>query len=73
MHDKLEQYRALPTVQNYVLIDQKRALVRNYQRLENDQWLTSLYSNSEDILDLSSVGAKLGLAQIYNRVHFKQK
>ena len=73
MYDKLEQYRSLPNVQNYVLIDQKRVLVRNYQRLENGKWLVSLYSNLEDELDLPVVGAKLGLAQIYNRVRFKQK
>ena len=73
MQDKLEQYRSLPTIQNYVLIDQKRVLVRNYQRLDNDKWLTSLYSNLEDELELPSARAKLKLAQVYNRVRFKQK
>lgn len=64
---KAEQYRALPSLTEYVLVAQDRIHVEHYLRQE-DGWLLTETDRREDVVDLPSVGARLTLADVYDRV-----
>jgi Uma2 family endonuclease len=64
---KAEQYRALPSLAEYVLVSQDRIHVEHYLRQE-DGWLLTETDRREGSVHLPSVGARLTLADVYSRV-----
>jgi Uma2 family endonuclease len=69
---KFELYQALPSMQHYVLVDQKRIYVGCYEKLENDTWLLHIYRNLQDTLKLAALGVEIKLAEIYADVDFAE-
>lgn len=68
---KFALYRELPSLHEYVLIDQNRVLVEYYRRLNNDEWLLKTFNDLEAVVRLGDLGVEISLKQIYNRVIFK--
>lgn len=66
---KFESYRALASLQEYLLISQDRTL-EHYVRQAKSTWQFSEVSGSGAILELPSIGMTLTLAQVYERVVF---
>jgi Uma2 family endonuclease len=64
---KFLHYRALPSLAEYLLVAQDRVHVEHYVR-QNDSWLLTETDRREDVIELSSVGAWLALADAYDRV-----
>jgi Uma2 family endonuclease len=69
---KFELYQALPSMQHYVLVDQKRIYVGCYEKLENDTWLLHIYRNLQDTIKLPALGIEVKLAEIYADVDFEE-
>lgn len=69
---KFEQYRALPSLVDYVLLSQDRMLVEQYTRQANDRWLLTLFQTAESQLYLESVECLLVLGDIYEDIVFKR-
>jgi hypothetical protein len=67
---KATHYRSLPSLQEYVLISQDRALVEHYARQGPDQWLLTERHSLDDTLVLNSIHCRLPLAEIYLKVRF---
>ncbi|MEI6042821.1 MAG: Uma2 family endonuclease [Chloroflexota bacterium] len=69
--DKFVLYRALTSLQHYLLIDQECYAVDHYQRT-NQGWLLRSYLQPNDSLTLHLSGGrfKLTLASIYSKVKF---
>ncbi len=67
---KATHYRSLPSLQEYVLISQDRALVEHYARQGPDQWLLTERYSLDDTLLLNSIHCRLPLAEIYLKVRF---
>ncbi len=67
---KFELYRALPTLEHYVLVDSDKAFVRYFRKLGDGQWLMQEWTHMVDVLDLTPLDAQLALAQIYRSVEF---
>ncbi len=65
---KFELYRAIETLQDYVLIDQSRVHVEYFHKLEDGRWLLTEFNELEAVLKLESVGMEMPLSQIYQRV-----
>jgi Uma2 family endonuclease len=65
---KAELYRALPTVQDYVLISQTHCYIEHYQRQTATQWLFTTISQMDEKLILSSVNATIAVQDIYDKV-----
>lgn len=61
-------YRSLPTLQDYVLIDQYRVHVDAYHKLANGQWLLTEYTSVDDVITLESVNVEIPVGQLYRRV-----
>lgn len=68
--EKPIEYRAVASIRRYVIIEQVRAEVRGYVRLDNGDWtqVPPLYAGAT--LDLPEIGIVLPLAEIYEDVTF---
>jgi Uma2 family endonuclease len=65
---KVIQYRTIPSLAEYVLVDQKRVHVEHFLRQENNRWLMTELSDLAQTLELPSIGCRLPLMDIYHRV-----
>jgi Uma2 family endonuclease len=70
--EKLRAYQQIPSVLEYVVIEQHRMLVEIHRRQPDGRWITYFY-NENDIdeqLEFQAVELKITLEQIYERVEF---
>lgn len=69
--EKFAQYQTVPTLEEYVLIDQYRPRVEVYRRHTEGQWLYSRVDGLDASFALASVGCTLALRDVYRRVSFE--
>lgn len=60
-------YRALPSLQDYLLVEQSRMHVEHYTR-HDEGWLLRGYSAPDDTIALPSIDCTLPLSEIYQKV-----
>jgi Uma2 family endonuclease len=70
--EKFDYYRSIPTLHEYILIDQSRYHVIQYVKANEQQWLMTNYNQAEGIVKLGSVDLALSLNDIYDRVNFAE-
>ena len=68
---KFELYRAIETLQDYVLIDQARVHVEYFRKLEDGRWLLQEFNQLEAILRIEAVGVEIPLSRVYQRVEWE--
>jgi Uma2 family endonuclease len=69
--DKFEQYRRLPSLDEYVLIAQDQYRVERYLRQSGSEaWVFTSFSDLHSTVPFSSIGCELTVAQIYQKVKF---
>jgi len=66
---KLAYYRECPTIQEYMLIDSRRASIEVFRREKQKLWTYHAFG-SEDEVELSSLSIYFPLAKIYRNVVF---
>jgi len=71
--EKFAAYRTIPSFQEYILINQYTIHVEQYYKADNNKWIFSEYSNSQDSLNLASIACKILLEDIYNKVNSEIK
>ena len=71
--EKFAAYRTIPSFQEYILINQYTIHVEQYYKADNNKWIFSEYSNSQDSLNLASIACQISLEDIYNKVNFEAK
>jgi len=78
---KFEIYRTIPTFEEYLLIDQKRIYIEHFSKTDKKNWSFCDYDKSEQeitqsiekkTISLSSFSLEIALADIYNKVNFKE-
>jgi Uma2 family endonuclease len=62
-------YRTIPTLREYLLIEQSSPHVERYRRYGHD-WILTEYSTMGDEVALDSIGCTLSLGEMYKRVSF---
>ncbi len=67
---KLKNYRAHPTIEEYVLVDSQSCKIEMYHK-EQNKWIYEAFENSDEIT-LSSLSVHFSLADAYIDVEFKQ-
>ena len=65
---KFEHYRAIESLAEYLLVAQDRVHVDLYTRQQDGRWILSEASRLEDTLELPSIGCRLALADLYEKV-----
>jgi len=65
---KFDHYRAIESLQEYVLVSQDKFLIECYSRQSDNQWLLSIANKSADSITLPSIQCSLTLTKVYDRV-----
>jgi Uma2 family endonuclease len=69
--DKFIRYQVWnPTLRDYLLVSQKEPLIEHFQWQANDRWTYTRYSGLKATAMIPSIGCKLKLADVYDRVNF---
>ena len=66
--DKFEANRTIPTLQEYLLIDQSSPHVEQYAKQAENQWLFTEHRGLEQAFTLQSVAVTLVLTELYEAV-----
>ena len=69
---KFGNYRRIESLQEYVLISQKEALVERFQRNPDNTWTLTESRGLDTTLALAAVGYSIPLSEIYDKVDFSQ-
>jgi Uma2 family endonuclease len=67
---KNAEYRATPSVQRYVVLQQTRAAAAVFFR-KGDDWVTDLLACEDAVLRMPEIGIDIPLSEIYRRVEFE--
>ncbi len=62
---KFEYYRAIPTLQEYILVSQYEFYVEQFTRRNDGKWEYASYKDADQILKMESVNCELPLSEIY--------
>jgi Uma2 family endonuclease len=68
---KFEQYAAIASIQEYLLVATDRVHVDLYTRQADGRWLLTSANRLEDTLELESVNCRLSLAELYEKVDWE--
>lgn len=63
--NKFRYYRSIPTLQEYVMIDQYEHFVEQFHKNTDGQWVFTEYESESDILSLKSIDFQIALNDIY--------
>lgn len=66
--EKFERYRTLDSLAEYLLVSQTRPHVEQFLRQPDGRWLLAEATGLEATIDLPSIGCRLALAEVYERV-----
>ena len=69
---KFEGYRMIPTVQEYLLLDQNRRYIEHFSKMDNKRWSFAEYNELDETIALSSVSFEIAVADIYNKVNLEE-
>ncbi len=70
--DKFTFYKSIPTLREYILIDQTKINVEQYSKTENKRWLYSEYDEEDTALVFNSFQLEVPLSAIYKKVNFEE-
>jgi len=62
-----------PTLTDYILVSQDKPLVEHYIRQEAGDWKVFFYFGFEETLNIESIGCRVKLSEIYDRVKFTKE
>ncbi len=68
---KFAIYRDIPSLREYVLVAQDRLAVEIFTRQDDDRWLLSAFSAPGDEVVFDSIGCRVPLRGIYDKVRFE--
>ncbi len=66
---KKNEYTRLPSLNYYLIVSQEEMLVELYSRVD-DVWTFTFFTEPDDELDLSRLGIRLKLSEVYEFVDF---
>ena len=71
--EKFLSYQTLESLDEYVLISQDKALVEQYIKRDDGNWIYKATIGLESLVEFPSVKAKLSLQEIYDLVEFEEE
>jgi Uma2 family endonuclease len=71
--EKLLFYQQMPSVREYVVVEQEMMHVEIHRRQPDGRWITYFYNRNDrdETLEFQSVGLRMTLDEIYRRVRFE--
>lgn len=71
--EKLLAYRTLESLQEYVLVSQTKAIVEQYTKNADGNWIHIATIGLKSAVKFEAVGIELSLEEIYQRVEFEEE
>lgn len=71
--EKLLFYLQMPSLHEYVIVDQHKMNVEVHRRQETGSWITYYFNESDDEIEFKSVELTLPITEIYRRVKFEKR
>lgn len=68
--DKFADYRSLRSLQEYVLVNTKKARIECFRRTQEDLWLLQFYELEDSQFELTSVDFVRKISDVYEEVEF---
>jgi len=68
--EKLRAYQQIPSVREYVIVEQEKISVEIHRRQPDGRWITYFFNHNDEEFNLESVDLTLSLAEVYRRVKF---
>ncbi len=68
--EKLEQYLAMDSVREYLLIDQSKTRVEHYIQQTQKQYIYKIYTESDDMISFDSLNCKTVLSELYAKINY---
>ena len=65
---KFEHYRSIESLKEYLLVSSDRAHIDLFARQSDGRWLLTSADRLEETIELESVGCRLALAAVYEKV-----
>lgn len=69
--EKLLFYQQIPSLQEYIVIEQKKIAIEIHRRQPNGGWITYYFDDSDDEVEFQSIDMTLAIDEIYRRVKFE--
>lgn len=67
---KFKHYRQIPSLREYVLVDQATAQIEQFVRDDNGKWALTEITGMENSLSLTSIECVIPLSEVYRKVSF---
>ena len=71
--EKFLSYQTLESLDEYVLVSQDKALVEQYIKREDGNWIYKATLGLESLVEFASVKSALSLKEIYDLVEFEEE
>lgn len=68
--EKLLYYLQMPSLREYIVVDQHRINVEIHRRQPDDSWITYYFDEPDEAVEFASVELTLPITEIYRRVRF---
>jgi Uma2 family endonuclease len=70
-HEKLEEYRTVPSLRHILIIDPDQPRLRLHSRSAEGHWESAPHAGLEAMVDLPALGITLPLAELYEGLTFR--
>lgn len=70
---KLEEYRSIDSLQEYIMFSQEEAKAEQYIKQQQDRWQNNIIIGLDKNIEFPSVNITLSMQNIYERVIFEKK
>ncbi len=67
---KFRHYRSIETLREYLMVASESISAELYTRQPDGRWILTSADRLEDVIELQSIGCRLSLADLYERVEF---
>lgn len=68
---KFVRYQINESLTDYIVIAQNEPRIEHHQRQKNNQWIQTVYTGLRETAVISSIGCRLKLSEVYDRVTFE--
>lgn len=69
---KFQHYRSIETLQEYVLVSQNEARIEKYVRHGDGFWLLSEAVGIDSEIEFASIGCRVALSEVYDKINFDE-
>ncbi|MCC3468882.1 MULTISPECIES: Uma2 family endonuclease [unclassified Microcoleus] len=71
--DKFQYYRSIPSLREYITIDQYKCYIEQFAKNSENKWVLTEYTTADEVMTLSASEFQIQLSELYQGVNFEMK